>query len=130
MESQRSKCVECIYPPFYNMSPILGSVPQVLTSPDTEISPPNPQNSPASFTMKTLPDRSKDLMVIRSQLALKYIQTHYFLSHLEEIATHVMMGNVKSHNFSPQVFRCAVSGMKMPRGYHYKHIRHQFSNSR
>jgi len=61
---------------------------------------------------------------------IAWLKTHYFFSHERgEMAAHVMRGNVKSHNLSPQVFLCAVIGMKMLRGYCYKHILHQFSNN-
>jgi hypothetical protein len=41
MESQRSKCIESINQPLYNIPPLLGSVQFVLASPDTEMAPPN-----------------------------------------------------------------------------------------
>src|SRR5271170_1942292 len=41
MKFQRSKHTESILEPFYNIPPLLGSVPVVLASPDTEIPPQN-----------------------------------------------------------------------------------------
>src|SRR5271154_5608389 len=45
MESHHSKCMESISTPFYNISPIVGSSPPVLASPDTEIAPKTAPNS-------------------------------------------------------------------------------------
>ena len=39
MESRRSKCMESIYTPSYNIPPIVASFPSVLPSPDTELPP-------------------------------------------------------------------------------------------
>jgi hypothetical protein len=77
MESQRSKFVESIYRPFYNISPVPGSVQLVLVSPDTEKAAPRSQRlkfPPALFRLKTWLDRVIKTALSSSRCVLQHIK--------------------------------------------------------